>query len=136
MIASVGIALTPTFLCAMTGMALLVILDAAPTLGHKRSARAMLLGVLIISFSILCAILLHLRIGPLAMLTLATSAMLFLLPATLRIAIRARGGTMTAARGCGAGAVVQGGGGSASTTRNCYRWRKSYVNDRWMPSCA
>lgn len=92
MIASIGIALTPTFLCAMTGMALLVILDAAPTLGHKRSARAMLLGVLIISFSILCAILLHLRIGPLAMLTLATSAMLFLLPATLRIAIRAREG--------------------------------------------
>jgi len=92
LIASIGIALTPTFLCAMTGMALLVILDAVPTLGQKRSARAILLGVLIISFSILCAILLQLRIHPLVMLTLATSAMLFMLPATLRIALRAREG--------------------------------------------
>ena len=92
LIASIGIALTPTFLCAMTGMALLVILDAVPTLGYKRSARAILLGVLIISFSILCAILLQLRMQPLVMLTLATSAMLFMLPATLRIALRAREG--------------------------------------------
>ncbi len=90
LLASIGIALTPTFLCAMTGMALLVILDADSTLGRKRSTRAFLLAVLISSFAFLCAFLLQLPIHPLVKLILAIGAMLFLLPATFQIALRAK----------------------------------------------
>ncbi len=90
MLASITLALTPTFLCAMTAMALLVILDTKPTLGQKRSTRAIFLFILTISFALLCAILLQLPIHPLVKVTLATAAMFFSLPATLKIAMRAR----------------------------------------------
>lgn len=92
MLGSLGFALTPTFLCAMTGMALLVILDADPSLGRRRTTRFLLLSTLIIAFTFLCVILIQLPIQPLGKLVLATGAMLFLLPATFQLTRRAKEG--------------------------------------------
>ena len=73
----------------MTGTGLLVILDADPSLGRRRATRAILLTSLMVSFGFLCTILLQIPIQPLVKLTLALAAMLFLLPATFQLALRA-----------------------------------------------
>ncbi len=87
MLATIGLALTPTFLCAMVGMALLLCIDSSPNLTKTRSGRWLLLCVLISTFASLCAILLFLRIPLAATAVLAGSALLFLLPPLLRIAL-------------------------------------------------
>jgi len=90
LLASIGLALTPTLLCAMIGMALFLILEADPGLCRRRTTRGVLLAALIGSFAFLCAILLYLRVPLPILIVLAGSALLFHLPAILRIASHAQ----------------------------------------------
>jgi len=88
LLASIGLALTPTLLCAMFGMVVLLILDTAPGLVRNRGIIGLFLAAIIGSFALLCSILLYLKIPFLVTLALGGSALLFLLPATFRIAAR------------------------------------------------
>lgn len=90
MLASIGLALTPALLCSMVGMALFLVLDADPGLCRRRTTRGLLLSILIGSFAFLCAILLYLRVPLPILIVLAGSALLFHLPAILRIASQAQ----------------------------------------------
>ncbi|MDE0960251.1 MAG: hypothetical protein OSB09_05670 [Planctomycetota bacterium] len=88
MLASIGLALTPTLLCAMFGMVILLILDGEPRLARHRSVMGLFLTAIIGSFALLCSILLYLKIPMLVTLIMGGTALLFLLPATFRIAAR------------------------------------------------
>lgn len=90
MLASIGLALTPTLLCAMIGLALFLVLEADPGLCRRRTPRGVFLSALIGSFAFLCSILLYLRVPLPAMIVLAGSALLFHLPAILRVASQAQ----------------------------------------------
>ena len=85
MLASIGIALTPTILCAMVGMVVLAALDQSPELARRKRTRSLLLCILIVSFTVLCFILLKIRPGRPAMGLLAISALAFMTPAYLRL---------------------------------------------------
>ena len=85
MLTSTGLAMTPTFFCAMVGMLVLTALDQNPDLARNKKTRTILLCVLGASFSLLCLLLLRLKPALPILLTLAFSALLFQIPAYLRL---------------------------------------------------
>ena len=85
MLTSAGLALTPTFFCAMVGMLVLTALEQNPDLARNRKTRSILLFILGASFAILCLLLLRLRPMLPVMLILSLGALLFQIPACLRL---------------------------------------------------
>ena len=85
MLTSAGLALTPTFFCAMVGMLVLTALEQNPDLARNRKTRSILLFILGASFAILCLLLLRLRPMLPVMLILSLGALLFQIPAYLRL---------------------------------------------------
>lgn len=85
MLTSTGLAMTPTFFCAMVGMLVLTALDQNPDLARNKKTRTILLCVLGVSFSLLCLLLLRLKPALPILLALAFSALLFQIPAYLRL---------------------------------------------------
>ena len=85
MLTSTGLAMTPTFFCAMVGMLVLTALDQNPDLARNKKTRTILLCILGASFSLLCLLLLRLKPALPVMLVLAISALLFQIPAYLRL---------------------------------------------------
>jgi hypothetical protein len=85
MLTSTGLAMTPTFFCAMVGMLVLTALDQNPDLARNKKTRTILFCVLGVSFSLLCLLLLRLKPALPIMITLAAAAFLFQVPAYLRL---------------------------------------------------